>query len=109
MTVAAKNTVWSRRPTEPQDPIDWVELKTSQELYGSRDQVKLNRKLLRIWAQSFLLGVPRIMMGFRDRDGMLLRVEEMKTMSLPGRVSQSPNAWTGEACINFAESFLQCR
>ena len=32
-------------------------------------------KLLKWWAQSFLPGVPRIVAGFRDPDGLVVRTE----------------------------------
>lgn len=44
-------------------------------LNGSSFWVLLRFKLLKWWAQSFLPGVPRIIAGFRDPDGVVVAVE----------------------------------
>lgn len=68
-----------------------------------------NRKLLKFWIQSFLLGVPRIIVGFRSPQGILTRVEEYETATLPDLVARSPKpAWNGDMCVNFAAEFLTC-
>jgi len=40
-------------------------------------------KLIKWWAQSFLIGVPKIVCGFRDDDGIVHRLEEFKTQDIP--------------------------
>lgn len=37
--------------------------------------VVLRFKLLKWWAQSFLPGVPRVVAGFRDHDGVVVKME----------------------------------
>lgn len=37
--------------------------------------VLLRFKLLKWWAQSFLPGVPRVVAGFRDQEGVVVSVE----------------------------------
>jgi RAT1-interacting protein len=92
-----------------EDPINWVELKTTAEIHNDRDSMKYERKLLKFWAQSFLLGVPKIIVGFRDRNGILLRLEEMETHSIPGKVRRDgQGTWDGNICINFTAAFLDC-
>jgi len=99
--------VWDRKPEKAEDPINWVELKTTAEVYNDRDLAKYERKLLKFWAQSFLLGVPKIIVGFRNRDGLLLRLEELETHSIPAKVNKSgKGSWDGNICINFAAAFL---
>lgn len=72
--------------------------------------VKYERKLLKFWAQSFLLGVPRIIVGFRDQNGILRRLEEMETGSIPTMVKGfGKGVWDGNVCINFAAQFLECK
>ena len=67
------------------------------------------RKLLKFWIQSFLLGVPKIVVGFRSRDGLLVRLEEIETHTIPQTVQRRGRArWNGNACINFASAFLAC-
>lgn len=102
-------TVWDSKPERNEDPINWVELKTSAEIRNDRDMVKFERKLLKFWAQSFLLGVPRIIIGFRDQDGIVRRLDDLDTASIPSKVKKSGRGtWDGNICINFAASFLEC-
>jgi RAT1-interacting protein len=71
--------------------------------------LKYERKLLKFWAQSFLLGVPKIIVGFRDQTGIVHRLEELDTASIPGKVKKvGRGTWDGNICINFAARFLEC-
>lgn len=86
-----------------------MELKTSAEINSDRDMLKYERKLLKFWAQSFLLGVPKIIVGFRDQQGIVRRLEELETSSLPAKVKKyGKGVWDGNICINFAAAFLEC-
>jgi len=102
------DAVWDVKPEDQNQPIKWVELKTSAELSGkSGDLYNFERKLLKFWAQSFLLGVPKIIVGFRSRDGILQRLEEFNTTAIPGNVKRNGRAsWDGKVCINHASVFL---
>lgn len=95
------------KPGDPKEPINWVELKTTAQVNNDRDVVKLERKLLKFWAQSFLLGVPKIVVGYRSQQGMLERLEEMETQTIPDRVARGKRIWDGQTCINFTSSFLE--
>ncbi|EER40573.1 HLA class III protein Dom3z [Histoplasma capsulatum H143] len=102
------DAVWDSKPDRKEDPINWVELKTSAEIRNDRDMFKYERKLLKFWAQSFLLGVPKIIVGFRDEHGILRRLEEMVTRDIPGLVArQGKGTWDGNICINFTAKFLE--
>ncbi|PYI10873.1 RAI1-domain-containing protein [Aspergillus sclerotiicarbonarius CBS 121057] len=102
------DAVWDCKPDRKEDPIHWVELKTSAEIRNDRDMVKYERKLLKFWAQSFLLGVPKIIVGFRDQQGIVHRLEELETASIPGKVKKvGRGTWDGNICINFAAAFLE--
>lgn len=50
-------------------------------------------KLLKFWAQSFLVGVPRVICGFRDDDGQIVKVVQYKTLEIPRQVREKPNTW----------------
>ena len=68
-----------------------------------------HRKLMKYWIQSFLLGVPKIIVGFRTRDGVLVGLDELETHRIPSTVNARPNAkWNADMCVNFAASFLEC-
>lgn len=95
------------KPDEMGVPVDWIELKTTAELINEREETKFERKLLKFWAQSFLLGVPRIVVGFRDQQGWLRRVERIDTQGIPEKVARSGRRlWDGQTCINFTAAFL---
>lgn len=101
--------MWDKKPDDKSVPINWIELKTTAEIYGDRDVLKFERKLMKYWIQSFLLGVPKIIVGFRTSDGTLLRLEELETQSIPEKVkTQGKRSWDGNVCINFAATFLEC-
>ena len=95
------------KPEDSSQPIKWIELKTTAELANDRDLVKLERKLLKFWAQSFLLGVPKIVIGYRSQQGILQRLEEVETQTIPDRVLRGKRMWDGQTCINFTSAFLE--
>ncbi|KZF21301.1 rai1 protein [Xylona heveae TC161] len=102
------DAVWDKKPENKDEPINWVELKTSEEIYSDRDMQKFERKLLKFWIQSFLLGVPKIIVGFRNRNGILQRLEELETRDIPINVKKrGMRSWDGNLCINFTASFLE--
>ncbi|KAK5061590.1 decapping endonuclease targeting mRNA [Exophiala bonariae] len=102
------DAVSDHKPEDKSQPINWVELKTSAIVRNERDQIKLERKLLKFWAQSFLLGVPKIVVGYRSQQGMLERLEELDTQMIPEKVRMNGKGlWDGQTCINFAASFLE--
>lgn len=107
---SSPRSVWDSKPSEKGRPINWVELKTTAEIRGAKDMEGFHRKLMKYWIQSFLLGVPKIIVGFRTRDGILADVNEIQTHSIPQTVNSGPNpAWNADMCVNFAASFLECR
>ena len=102
-----ESPVWDIKPPPPYTRINWVELKTSANPQSERDLLAFERKLMKFWIQSFLLGVPKIIVGFRDQNGILVRIEEMETEKIPGTVKRRGKAmWDGNMCINFTAAFL---
>ena len=102
------DAVMDYKPEDSKTAPRWVELKTTAEVHNDRDQVKLERKLLKFWAQSFLLGVPKIIVGYRNQQGLLQRLEEMDTQSIPEKVRlQGKNLWNGDVCIAFTSALLR--
>ena len=101
--------VWDCKPSNTDALINWIELKTTAEIENERDMLRYERKLLKFWVQSFLLGVPRIIVGYRSKKGILQRVEELETKSIPSFVKRQGKAtWDGNLCINFTANFLDC-
>ncbi|KAH0600301.1 hypothetical protein MHUMG1_01297 [Metarhizium humberi] len=81
-TTLTRKPVWDSKP-QPGQPINWVELKTTAEIRSDHDMDNFHRKLMKFWIQSFLLGVPKIIVGFRTRDGVLVDVKEIETHNIP--------------------------
>lgn len=48
----------------------------SKVLFSNGGGLIIRFKLLKWWAQSFLPGVPRVVAGFRDHDGVVVAVED---------------------------------
>lgn len=91
----------------------YVELKTTMCITNARKAGSFLRfKLLNSWAQSFLIGVTRLVYGFRDEAGILKSVETYKTEELPKMVQQATvlsddKKWKGNECIAFYAAVLQ--
>ncbi|KAF9881138.1 hypothetical protein CkaCkLH20_01288 [Colletotrichum karsti] len=101
------DAVWDSKPAKQGAPTNWVELKTSLSIRDDRDVGNFHRKLMKFWIQSFLLGVPKIIVGFRNNRGLLTSVEEIETEKIPDTVERRGNAaWNGDMCVNFAAEFL---
>lgn len=110
-TTYLKHLVWDiKPPPSSSDPINWVELKTAETPLSDRDIFKYERKLLKFWIQSFLLGVPKIIVGFRSKDGILESLEDLETEKVPRMVKQrGKGSWDGNVCINFTAAILECK
>ena len=63
-------------------------------------------KLLKFWLQSFLAGVPTVVVGFRDDGGVVRELKVLETMSLP-RIVRPKGWWDPTACINFGKAVLE--
>ncbi|KAI8323844.1 RAI1-domain-containing protein [Martensiomyces pterosporus] len=84
------------------------ELKTTGLLDSPRKVEMFERhKLIKFWAQSFIAGIPRVTVGYRDSDGTLRQIEEINTMEMPRRVRNKPRMWEASVCMNFADMVLQ--
>jgi len=85
----------------------FVELKTSQAIRSKWDETKFQKKLLKFWAQSYLLGVPEIFVGFRSKDGILQSTKSLRTLDIPRMVrSKHSEPWDTGVCLNFADAFF---
>ncbi|GAB2235317.1 hypothetical protein Droror1_Dr00025740 [Drosera rotundifolia] len=83
----------------------YVELKTSRELEYHTEERYEREKLLKFWIQSFLAGVPYIVVGFRDDAGRLVRTERLSTKDITHRVKKK-GYWQGGVCLAFADEVL---
>ncbi|CAE6447189.1 unnamed protein product [Rhizoctonia solani] len=88
-------------------PNAYVELKTSMIIRSAQDEERFERKLLKFWAQSFLLGIPEIVVGFRTHQGRISTLQTFETLALPRMVRGKPGAWDPKPCLVFAEKLLR--
>ena len=80
----------------------FVELKTNKLLASKRLVGTFERfKMFKFWVQSYLVGVPRIVVGFRDEDE-LRKLQSFDTLELPGLAA----SWRPQACLGFADAVL---
>jgi RAT1-interacting protein len=84
------------------DAGTYVELKTNKLLASKRLVGTFERfKMFKFWVQPYLVGTPRVIVGFRDEDE-LRKVQAFDTLALPGLAA----AWRPRACLGFADAVL---
>ncbi|KAJ2709634.1 decapping endonuclease targeting mRNA, partial [Coemansia spiralis] len=89
-------------------PNRYCELKTSRVLDTERARGTFERfKLMNIWAQSFIAGIPTVTVGFRDDNGILRSTQDLKTRDIPGLVRGKHRMWEASVCMNFADHALR--
>ncbi|KAF2218505.1 protein rai1 [Elsinoe ampelina] len=95
------------KPPSPLDPPRWVELKTTREPTDPRGHRIFAEKLLKYWAQSFLIGCPTVAVGWRTQDGFLYRTIEMETQKIPAQAKASGHCyWNANVCLANAAGIL---
>ena len=88
-------------------PLNYIELKTSKIIENDRMMWSFERyKLLKWWAQSFLAGVPKIVGGFRNDNGIVKELKSFNTLEIPSKVAGKRNMWSGNVCLSFCNQFL---
>lgn len=95
-----------------EDPLaHYLELKTTRYIVNENVARIFEQKLLKSWAQSFLIGVPKIVYAFRDDGGYVKSVEEFETAEIPklvfnSRYSTAAQKWNGNECVSFYSAAL---
>lgn len=85
----------------------YVELKTTRVMETDTQVRNFERdKLLKWWAQSFALGVRRILVGFRDDSGAVRKLQTLDTLKLPGYAARHQLAWDPKTALKFADKVL---
>lgn len=74
--------VWDYLPESGQ-PKHYAELKTSRIVTNPNQAVTFEKKLFKTWAQCFLLGISKVVYGFRNDDYLLENVEVFTTDEIP--------------------------
>jgi RAT1-interacting protein len=83
----------------------YAELKTSRVIENPRQEQTFEKKLLKFFAQSFLAGVPRIIVAFRDDDGIVKSTQTFKTIDIP-RMVRGKVDWDSNICLAFLNNVL---
>ncbi|KAG8789962.1 decapping endonuclease targeting mRNA [Serendipita sp. 398] len=96
------------RDTYTGQPDTFVELKTSISIrHGNlNDELRFEKKLLKFYFQSFLLGVPEIVVGFRNPRGQLQTLQPFKTLQIPRMVRGKQGEWNPNVCLSWGQSFI---
>ncbi|TID15766.1 hypothetical protein CANINC_004295 [Pichia inconspicua] len=88
---AEVDCVWDYKPTDGSDPLShYVELKTTGPLSDPSKVFGFENKILKTWAQCFLVGIPRIIYAFRDSTLKIRSIEEFKTEEIPLLIKNNP-------------------
>ena len=88
-------------------PDNYIELKTSRHNDNPTQNWSFgNYKLIKWWAQSFLAGIPDVICGFRNDDGVVEELRTFKTLDIPRSVQKQQNSWDAAVCLNFCDKFL---
>ncbi|KAK7016290.1 RAI1 domain-containing protein [Favolaschia claudopus] len=85
----------------------FVELKTSLVIRGAQDEMRFEKKLLKFYMQSFLLGVPEILVGFRTPSGEITTTQTFKTVELPRLVRGKAHGWDPRRCFAWGNELLE--
>ncbi|KAK7033270.1 RAI1 domain-containing protein [Favolaschia claudopus] len=104
----------------------FVELKTSLVIRGAQDEMRFEKKLLKFYMQSFLLGVPvscllhlfllppsegytaqEILVGFRTPSGEITTTQTFRTVELPRLVRGKAHGWDPKKCFAWGNELLE--
>lgn len=105
------DSVWDDK-VEGRKNQNYVELKTrvcnNFSHQSDKDKENYERKQMKYWAQSYLIGCPKIIVGRRSRDGrLMLPVEQLTTMNIPTDVRNSTHIWDSVLCVQTLNAFLE--
>ncbi|XP_076033077.1 decapping and exoribonuclease protein-like isoform X2 [Oratosquilla oratoria] len=96
---------YDRRKGPPNCMDSFVELKTSKLIETDRDDRTFRRfKIKKWWAQSYLVGIPTVVAGFRDDHGVVKQLKSFSTHELPNLGS---GHWKASVMRNFLREFLR--
>lgn len=86
------------------DMENFVEIKTTRRMHHENQYRNFCKfKLIKWWAQSYLVGVPKIICGYKNDRHIVDSIEEMNVHRIP---SQCSEFWSRRQCMNFLQQFL---
>ncbi|XP_026727388.1 decapping and exoribonuclease protein-like [Trichoplusia ni] len=83
---------------------EFIELKTNRHIENGKQENSFRRfKAKKWWCQSFLVGIDKILCGYRDDNGI---VEELRICNVGDLPRKSQRFWNSDVCFNFIDDFL---
>jgi RAT1-interacting protein len=93
--------------SKEKSPQNYIELKTSRIILTDRNKASFRRhKLMKWWVQSFLVGVPKLICGFRNDDGIVKSLQTFKIADIPKETQVDLTMWQPSVCLNFLDELL---
>jgi RAT1-interacting protein len=85
--------IWDYIPDDNKDILShYVELKTSRVIEHKGQMGNFERKLFKTWGQCFLMGIKKIVYGFRDDNFICRAVEIFETEEVPLLIKNNNNS-----------------
>jgi hypothetical protein len=86
-----------------------IELKVSRVIESDVNQLHFDKfKLIKYYCQSFLAGVPYIVVGFRDNWGVVQEFKTFETLKIPRIVrGREEELWDPHLCLQFLDYCLK--
>lgn len=76
--------IWDYIPDSSKDILNhYVELKTSRVIEHKNQMINFEKKLFKTWGQCFLMGIKKVVYGFRDDNFICQTVEIYETEEIP--------------------------
>lgn len=83
---------------------NFVEIKTTPEIKSIMHFRSMKKyKMIKWWAQCFLVNIPKLVVGYRNDENHCTKIETMRTDEIPNNCSQ---LWSKAKCIDFLYTFL---
>ncbi|GFR12862.1 decapping and exoribonuclease protein [Trichonephila clavata] len=102
--VDGKDPFYRSLDGDPTSTQCYIELKTSRMITSDRQHFNFCRfKLLKWWLQSFLVGIPKVICGFRDDHGIVRNLEIFPVSDMP---KEPENQWSPSSILNFTSRFM---
>ena len=85
-------------------PEDFVEIKTTRTVSNRRQWDNLCKfKMIKWWAQCYLIGIPKVICGYRDDDMVVRDIQTIQVQEMP---KTCKSFWKTDVCLSFMHTFL---
>ena len=90
--------------TDADQMENFVEIKTTREMYHENQYRNFQKfKLIKFWAQSYLIGIPKIYCGMKNDQHVVEHIEQHNVHQIPQQCSAY---WSRKQCLNFLWQFI---